>query len=89
MSKSRAGGIYSKRKRNRVCVCAVCKQVFFATRSDAKTCSKAHRKALSRMSNEGYFSEGKRQRAMVINSAGGKSERVSFVDNDRIWVSVS
>lgn len=50
---SRAGGKYSDRRRNKTCVCAFCRNVFYATRSDAKTCSDAHRKALSRLDMEG------------------------------------
>jgi len=49
---SRAGGLYRDRKRNQVCVCAFCKQVFYATRRDAKTCKPACRKALERLNKE-------------------------------------
>lgn len=66
---SRAGGIYSDRRRNKVCVCAFCKQVFYATRSDAKTCSIAHRKALSRLDNGG-FTTVEKTREIPIKTRG-------------------
>lgn len=66
---SRAGGSYKDRKRNQVCVCAFCKQVFYATRRDAKTCTPAHRKAYERMQKEDQMVVTDR-REVTISMAG-------------------
>lgn len=45
---SGVGGVYKPRRAKHTCVCEWCNHIFQATRPDAKTCSPAHRKALSR-----------------------------------------
>jgi hypothetical protein len=49
---SRAGAVYKPRRAKHTCVCEWCNHIFQATRADAKTCSPAHRKALSRYLKE-------------------------------------
>lgn len=82
---SRAGGRYKPRRAKNVCVCAWCRQVFQATRYDAKTCSPKCRKALSRFTSDRVETVAVTRRADIkINSRRG-SEQLSF---DRVFFEV-
>lgn len=80
---SRAGTKYRDRKRNQVCVCAFCKNVFYATRRDAKTCSVAHRKAYERLMKKEVFERVTERREIPIKKRGKEISQLEIiVDRD-------
>ena len=91
MKKKKGGGAYKNRRRNKVCVCAFCKQVFYATRSDAKTCTERCRKALSRLETSEWKRDNE-DRVIPIKSKGAYVDSLLVQvgqDVGRIWQRVT